>query len=267
MYRILKLVEAETPEAMKNLANKTINKRKGEPYRYITNHGIGPGTLPDEKGLYIKSEDLDGGKTAIYLSRPLTANELKKYDIKAEWIQEAEEDIETVSDDIEASEDIEDTLDSEENQEENPVEEESALNKELDELREILVDLDLNLYQLTDKEDTNNNFYIIGKVAEDSDDVLMLTDTKPEDAEEFDEEKRWNFVKIPNTFEQVATMGPRYGEELTPDHEAIVTYLMNCLIETNPEAAKELQKDDIAETTPEDIEAGMEPEEEVENED
>jgi predicted RNA-binding Zn-ribbon protein involved in translation (DUF1610 family) len=68
---------------------------EGKDYRYITNHGIGPGTLPNEKGLYIKSEDLPNGKTAIYLSRPLTSEELKKYDIKPEWIQEEEETPET----------------------------------------------------------------------------------------------------------------------------------------------------------------------------
>lgn len=58
-------------------------------YRYITNHGIGPGTMP--KDTYIRSEDLDNGKTAIYLNRPLTQQELDKYDIKPEWVQESKE--------------------------------------------------------------------------------------------------------------------------------------------------------------------------------
>lgn len=58
-------------------------------YRYITNHGVGPGMCP--KDIFIRSEDLDNGKTAIYLSRPLTDEELKKYDIKPEYIQEDEE--------------------------------------------------------------------------------------------------------------------------------------------------------------------------------
>lgn len=58
-------------------------------YRYITNHGIGPGTMP--KDTYVRSEDLDNGKTAIYLNRPLTQQELDKYDIKPEWVQESKE--------------------------------------------------------------------------------------------------------------------------------------------------------------------------------
>lgn len=62
---------------------------KEKEYRYITNHGIGPGTIP--KDTYIRSEDLDNGKTAIYLNRPLTQQELDKYDIKPEWVQESKE--------------------------------------------------------------------------------------------------------------------------------------------------------------------------------
>ena len=261
-----------------------------------------------------------------------------------------EEGLEKISDDteemIDNQEEIEDTIDSEEDQEENPVEEESELDKQLDELRDVLVDLDLNLYQITSKEDKNNPIYIIGKVAEDSDDTLMLVDTKPEevnsedlsdeepiidnididdkdlneaeggkikanrkfiedlikdgalddidtlnkeggfdravdywvnhyfddhsdkeiedmkankdtrlaessedlDTEEPSEEdnkteleERFDFVKLPLKFEEINQLNPRYGNELTPDHEAIMEYLMNCLIEINPEAAEELQ--------------------------
>lgn len=75
----------ETPENMKTLADKKDIKE----YRYITNHGVGPGTMP--KDTYIRSEDLDNGKTAVYLNRPLTQQELDKYDIKPEWIQESKE--------------------------------------------------------------------------------------------------------------------------------------------------------------------------------
>ena len=69
--------------------NKIINEAAEniKEYRYITNHGIGPGTVP--KGTYVRSEDLDGGKTAIYLNRPLSNEELNKYDIKPEDIQES----------------------------------------------------------------------------------------------------------------------------------------------------------------------------------
>lgn len=58
-------------------------------YRYITTHGTGPGTLPKDVNL-IKSEDINNsGRIAIYVDRPLTDEELKKYNIKPEWIQES----------------------------------------------------------------------------------------------------------------------------------------------------------------------------------
>lgn len=75
---------------------KDIKSDKAEStheYRYITNHGIGPGTVPN--GVLVRSEELDYGKTAIYTNRPLTSEELKKYDIKPEWIQESKSNKET----------------------------------------------------------------------------------------------------------------------------------------------------------------------------
>lgn len=251
MYRILKL-------------NESAKLKEAEEFRYITNHGIGPGTLPD--GVYIRSEDLEHGKTAIYLNRPLTAEELEKYDIKPEWIQESE----NLTEDEEDQEEMEDIVDSEEDQEENPIEEQTTLDTQLNELREILVDLDLNLYQIISKENKNNIIYIIGKVADNSNDILMLVDTKPEeinneiepeeplidkveldDSEEPEVEKpkeekdeqRFDFVVLPKVFDEINKLNPRYGDDLNPDHEAIIDYLMNCLVEINPEAAEELQKE------------------------
>lgn len=57
-------------------------------YRYISTHGVGPGTLPKDVQL-IKSEDVGSGRVALYLSRPLSDEELKKYDIRPEYIQES----------------------------------------------------------------------------------------------------------------------------------------------------------------------------------
>jgi hypothetical protein len=261
----------------------------------------------------------------------------------------------STEEDLENEEEVEDTIDTEEDQEENPVEEESELDKELDELRDVLVDLDLNLYRIARKEDTNDVIYIIGKVAEDSNDVLMLvsndiqngdnleTDTpientmdnvekevvddivkesglnesvkytylndmlkdknkqlvkhnelldsdtgiesvfdfsnnnggctdsfkyyndyvvidkrnvkesglneaeeeiidEPKEDEE-EEKPTFDFVKLPISFDEINKLNPRYGEGLTPNHEAIMDYLMNCLIEENPEAAEELQSE------------------------
>ena len=253
MYRVLKLKESESKE-----------------YRYITTHGIGPGTVPE--GTFIRSEDLENNKTAIYLNRPLSGEELKKYDIKPEWIQESlveadeekeeekEEDIEQAE---ETEEDLEDTVDSEEDQEENPVEEESTLDQQLDEIREVLVDLDLRLYKIMNNEE---EFYIIGRLDPISNQVEMLVDTQPADTmnvniepdgsetaektlkdseetnlpdKDIEIATRFDYIKLPVKFEQIKDMFPRYGEDLTPDHEAIMEYLMNLLIEQNPRAAKE----------------------------
>ena len=78
------LKEAETPEAMQKIADKQMPKGG---YRYITTHGIGPRTLPKDVSVF-KTEDISSGRIAMYISRPLTSEELKQYDIKPEWIQE-----------------------------------------------------------------------------------------------------------------------------------------------------------------------------------
>ena len=200
-------------------------------------------------------------------------------------LNEAEDDeeiIDNIEDTEEANEELQDTVADEENQEENPVEEDNLLDNQLNELRDVLVDLDLNLYRIASKEDPNNVIYIIGKVAENSNDVLMLVDNKSEEinneieldtpiaddiktdevleakeevtepAEDTTEdENRFDFVVLPKSFDEINKLNPRYGEDLTPDHEAIMDYLMNCLIEVNPEAAEELQNQD--EDTPEEI--------------
>lgn len=201
-------------------------------------------------------------------------------------LNEAEDDeeiIDNIEDTEEANEELQDTVADEENQEENPVEENNLLDNQLNELRDVLVDLDLNLYRIASKEDPNNVIYIIGKVAENSNDVLMLADNKPEeinneieldtpiaddiktdevleDDEEVTEpteedttedENRFDFVVLPKSFDEINKLNPRYGEDLTPDHEAIMDYLMNCLIEVNPEAAEELQNQD--EEVPEEV--------------
>lgn len=221
--------------------------------------------------------------------------------IESNSLTEDEDDLEKiedkVEDNLEAQENLEDTLDSEKNQEENPIEEDTNLDKQLNELRDILIDLDLNLYQVTSKDNLNNSIYIIGKVADNSNDILMLVDTKPEEVnndieleepiinniEEDDEEiepskenednkseleQRFDFVVLPKSFEEINKLNPRYGEDLTPDHEAIVEYLMNCLIEKNPEAAEELQKEEPSEeiAEPTEIEDEIDVEEELEDE-
>ncbi len=159
-------------------------------------------------------------------------------------------------------------------------EESNSLDSQLADLREVLPDLDLNLYQVIDKEDTNKVFYFIGKVAEDSDDLLMLIDNNPSndidepsnidnklpEDEDTDEEindlednteiqnqpledeskeERFDFIKVPLKYEDFITLNPRYGNDINPDHEAIMEYLMKCLVEENPERAEELSDDNL----------------------
>lgn len=83
--------------------NKCINcstledkRNPNNPYRYITKHGIGPGTLPKDVKL-IDWEDLDNYRTAIYLDRPLSSKELDEYDIYPESIQASSSEYDTVS--------------------------------------------------------------------------------------------------------------------------------------------------------------------------
>jgi len=191
--------------------------------------------------------------------------------------EEAEEVIEDQIDAEETKEDLEDTVDSEEDQDENAVEEESQLDTQLDEIRDVVIDLDLRLYKImNDKEE----FYIIGRLDKDSNTVEMLVDTQPAeevnvDIEEGEEEiekplelddnkeieTRFDYVKLPTQFEQIKDMFPRYGEDLTPDHEAIMEYLMNLLIEQNPRAAKEREEEPEDETVELDGEVIEEPEE------
>lgn len=187
--------------------------------------------------------------------------------------------LDNIEDTAEAKEDLDSIIDQEQNQDENPAETDDLLDQQLDELREILVDLDLNLYRIADKEDINNPIYIIGKVADNSSDTLMLVDTKPvedtediektpladeitEDSTESDEptentesdiSDRFDFVTLPLSFAEINKLNPRWGEGLTPNHEDIVEYLMNCLIEKDPKAAEELKDDEDDQEVPQDL--------------
>ena len=64
---------------MKKLINADRDLTKG--YRYITNHGMGPGTVPDDVHI-LHWEDLPNYKTAFWTDRFLTTDELKYYDVK-----------------------------------------------------------------------------------------------------------------------------------------------------------------------------------------
>ena len=67
-------------KSFKTLEDKR-DKTKG--YKYVLKHGLGPGTIPRDVDI-IKVEDGDY-YDIVYLDRPLTKEELKLYDIPAEW--------------------------------------------------------------------------------------------------------------------------------------------------------------------------------------
>ena len=52
-------------------------------YRYILKHGLGPGTIPNDIHV-LRWKDLPHYYTEVYLSRPLSADELEYYDIPSE---------------------------------------------------------------------------------------------------------------------------------------------------------------------------------------
>lgn len=179
-----------------------------------------------------------------------------------------EEDVdekEDKEDEEEIKQDQEETIDSEEDQDENPVDEDNnILDTQLNELRDILIDLDdLRLYKITGEDD---EFYIIGKMSDNSDNVEMLVDTQPIDADEPSETKpsltpeeikvKYQFTTLPDKIELIKDMNPKYTEEGNPRHEELIEYLMNLLLEQNPEAAEDINNDedvDIEEPENEDL--------------
>lgn len=71
-------------------------RNPNNPYRYVTKHGLGPGTLPKDVKL-MDWEELDDYRTAIYLDRPLSSKELNEYDIYPESIQASYSEYDNVS--------------------------------------------------------------------------------------------------------------------------------------------------------------------------
>jgi hypothetical protein len=57
------------------------------PYWYITKHGIGPGTIPDDVKVG-KVKDLDNYYSIVWLDRPLSTDELEYYDIYPETMNQ-----------------------------------------------------------------------------------------------------------------------------------------------------------------------------------
>lgn len=272
MYRVLKLKEAEEHNEKFDKCQATlpldnyhsmgiIVSEDGESVQYMYSNGndVYESIIEyDEEGNpFFKDEEGEKWMISDFMRTNFGESE------KLNESDEEKEELEDIEQAEETEEDLEDTVDSEEGQEENPVEEESTLDQQLDEIREVLVDLDLRLYKIMNNEE---EFYIIGRLDPMSNQVEMLVDTQPADTmnvsiepdgsetaeqtlkdseetnlpdKDIDIATRFDYIKLPTKFEQIKDMFPRYGEDLTPDHEAIMEYLMNLLIEQNPRAAKE----------------------------
>lgn len=148
------------------------------------------------------------------------------------------EDLDNQEVEDKAEEDINDTI------EDDAENEEYATDSKLDELRDVLVDLDWKLYMInTGNED--EVYYVIGRI--NGDETELLSDTGTDD--------NHNFVWIPQpmSLAEVLKMNTVYGQDLEPDHEAILDFLMKSLEEEEPEKAAELAdeeeiEDDVPET-------------------
>lgn len=71
-----------------------IDENLKNEYKYILRHGFGPGTLPKDVDI-LDFKDIDNYKTEVILDRPLTKEELEKYDIifpkiKESYVQDSE---------------------------------------------------------------------------------------------------------------------------------------------------------------------------------
>ena len=51
-----------------------------QDYEYILRHGVGPGTLPKDVSV-LDWEDLPNWKTAVWIDRPLTSEEMEEYEV------------------------------------------------------------------------------------------------------------------------------------------------------------------------------------------
>ena len=154
-------------------------------------------------------------------------------------LKEADEDLpddELSDEEIEdqAQEDLSDTI------EDDVENEDYAVDKDLDDLRDVLVDLNWKLYMLTqgDKDDV---CYIIGRINGEDTEMLVSNPNPTTDEQSFD------WIELPLAYNTVLSYDTVYGkkdengEDIQPNHEAIMDYLMSSLEETDPEKYEELQ--------------------------
>lgn len=156
-------------------------------------------------------------------------------------LKEADEDLpddELSDEEVEdqAQEDLSDTI------EDDIENEDYAVDKDLDDLRDVLVDLDWKLYMLTQggKDDV---CYIIGRINGEDTEMLVSSPNPTTDEQSFD------WIELPLSYNTVLSYDTVYGkkdengEDIRPNHEAIMDYLMSSLEEVDPDKYEELQND------------------------
>lgn len=257
MYKVLKLTEARSHKE----DNEKASPRKSTFDKAIDNE-ISYGVYDDKDERNFK----DRYKEPIHAKRNKVKNfkdeELK--DLKANFnnqvthvdyekmpnerstayknkLKEADEDLpddELSDEEVEdqAQEDLSDTI------EDDIENEDYAVDKDLDDLRDVLIDLDWKLYMLTQggKDDV---CYIIGRINGEDTEMLVSSPNPTMDEQSFD------WIELPLSYNTVLSYDTVYGkkdengEDIRPNHEAIMDYLMSSLEETDPDKYEELQND------------------------
>lgn len=257
MYKVLKLTEARSHKE----DNEKASPRKSTFDKAIDNE-ISYGVYDDKDERNFK----DRYKEPIHAKRNKVKNfkdeDLK--DLKANFnnqvthvdyekmpnerstayknkLKEADEDLpddELSDEEVEdqAQEDLSDTI------EDDIENEDYAVDKDLDDLRDVLVDLDWKLYMLTQggKDDV---CYIIGRINGEDTEMLVSSPNPTMDEQSFD------WIELPLSYNTVLSYDTVYGkkdengEDIRPNHEAIMDYLMSSLEETDPDKYEELQND------------------------
>ena len=257
MYKVLKLTEARSHKE----DNEKASPRKSTFDKAVDNE-ISYGVYDDKDERNFK----DRYKEPIHAKRNKVKNfkdeELK--DLKANFnnqvthidyekmpnekssvyknkLKEADEDLpddELSDEEVEdqAQEDLSDTI------EDDVENEDYAVDKDLDELRDVLVDLDWKLLMLTQggKDDV---CYIIGRINGEDTEMLVSNPNPTTGEQSFD------WVELPLNYNSVISYDTVYGrkdengDDIVPNHEAIMDYLMSSLEETDPDKYEELQND------------------------
>lgn len=257
MYKVLKLTEARSHKE----DNEKASPRKSTFDKAIDNE-ISYGVYDDKDERNFK----DRYKEPIHAKRNKVKNfkdeDLK--DLKANFnnqvthvdyekmpnerstayknkLKEADEDLpddELSDEEVEdqAQEDLSDTI------EDDIENEDYAVDKDLDDLRDVLVDLDWKLCMLTQggKDDV---CYIIGRINGEDTEMLVSSPNPTMDEQSFD------WIELPLSYNTVLSYDTVYGkkdengEDIRPNHEAIMDYLMSSLEETDPDKYEELQND------------------------